>query len=65
MYVPAAEVTHIGGHSTAKSSRAMLAAHHRSAYRYLADRHQGPQWLPVLWAIKVGLALRLKLETRS
>jgi N-acetylglucosaminyl-diphospho-decaprenol L-rhamnosyltransferase len=65
VYVPEAEVTHIGGHSTSKTAASMLAAHHRSAYRYLADRHRGPQWLPVLWAIRAGLALRLKLETRS
>ena len=44
---------------------AMLAAHHASAYQYLADRHRGPQWAPVLAAIKAGLALRLKLETRG
>ena len=65
VYVPSAEVMHIGGHSTSKSSDIMLKAHHSSAYRYLADRHQGPQWLPVLWAIKAGLTLRLKLENRS
>ncbi|ONI86008.1 dTDP-Rha--alpha-D-GlcNAc-pyrophosphate polyprenol alpha-3-L-rhamnosyltransferase [Actinosynnema sp. ALI-1.44] len=65
VYVPTAEVTHIGGHSTSKASAKMLAAHHASAYRYLADRHQGPEWKPVLAAIKAGLKLRLKMETRS
>ncbi|MBO0841308.1 MAG: dTDP-Rha--alpha-D-GlcNAc-pyrophosphate polyprenol alpha-3-L-rhamnosyltransferase, partial [Sciscionella sp.] len=64
VYVPSAEVTHIGGASTAKASKAMLAEHHRSAYRYLADRHRGWQWTPVLLAIKAGLAVRLKLQTR-
>jgi N-acetylglucosaminyl-diphospho-decaprenol L-rhamnosyltransferase len=64
VYVPAAEVTHIGGHATSRASEKMLAAHHASAYRYLADRHQGPEWKPVLAAIKAGLKLRLKLETR-
>jgi N-acetylglucosaminyl-diphospho-decaprenol L-rhamnosyltransferase len=64
VYVPSAEVTHIGGHSTSKASEKMLAAHHASAYRYMADRHQGPEWKPVLAAIKAGLKLRLKLETR-
>ncbi|MEV4319284.1 glycosyltransferase family 2 protein [Actinocrispum sp. NPDC049592] len=64
VYVPSAEVTHIGGHSTSKSSDKMLAAHHASAYRYMADRHQGPEWKPLLAAIKAGLKLRLKLETR-
>jgi N-acetylglucosaminyl-diphospho-decaprenol L-rhamnosyltransferase len=64
VYVPAAEVTHIGGHATSRASAKMLAAHHASAYRYLSDRHQGPEWKPVLAAIKAGLKLRLKLETR-
>ncbi|HWC81272.1 MAG TPA: glycosyltransferase family 2 protein [Pseudonocardiaceae bacterium] len=65
VYVPDAEVTHIGGHSTSSASARMLAEHHHSAYRYLADRHRGLQWLPVLLVIRLGLALRLKLETRS
>jgi N-acetylglucosaminyl-diphospho-decaprenol L-rhamnosyltransferase len=64
VYVPAAEVTHLGGHATSRSSAKMLAAHHASAYRYLADRHPGPEWKPVLAAIKAGLKLRLTLETR-
>lgn len=64
VYIPSAEVVHIGGHSTAKASARMLEAHHVSAYRYMADRHQGPEWKPVLAAIKAGLKLRLKLETR-
>lgn len=65
VYVPSAEVVHIQGHSTARSSNAMLAAHHESAYRYIADRHRGWTWAPVRWAIRAGLALRLKLETRK
>ncbi len=43
----------------------MLAAHHDSAYRYLADRYTGLRWKPVLAAIRIGLAIRLKLETRK
>ncbi|WP_206795656.1 glycosyltransferase family 2 protein [Amycolatopsis sp. MtRt-6] len=64
VYVPSAGVMHLGGHSTSQASKKMLAAHHASAYRYLADRHQGLVWKPVLAAVKLGLALRLKLETR-
>jgi N-acetylglucosaminyl-diphospho-decaprenol L-rhamnosyltransferase len=64
VYVPSAGVMHLGGHSTAQASKKMLKAHHDSAYRYLADRHQGLAWKPVLAAAKLGLALRLKLETR-
>jgi N-acetylglucosaminyl-diphospho-decaprenol L-rhamnosyltransferase len=43
----------------------MLAAHHDSAYRYLADRHQGLAWKPVLLAVRAGLTVRLRLETRT
>jgi N-acetylglucosaminyl-diphospho-decaprenol L-rhamnosyltransferase len=43
----------------------MLAAHHESAYRYIADRHQGLKWAPVRAGIKAGLTLRLKTETRK
>lgn len=65
VYVPDAEVVHEGGKATEKASAKMLAAHHHSAYQYLADRHRGPQWVPVLAAIKTGLDLRLKMETRG
>ncbi|KAA2260927.1 glycosyltransferase family 2 protein [Solihabitans fulvus] len=64
VYVPTAEVVHIGGHSTARASSRMLAEHHRSAYRYLADRHRGPRWAPVRLAVRAGLELRLKVITR-
>ncbi|ONI83715.1 dTDP-Rha--alpha-D-GlcNAc-pyrophosphate polyprenol alpha-3-L-rhamnosyltransferase [Saccharothrix sp. ALI-22-I] len=64
VYVPEAEVVHIGGHSTRRTSGRMLAAHHSSAYRYLADRHRGLLWAPVLLAIRAGLSLRLKLMSR-
>ncbi|MDU0290161.1 glycosyltransferase family 2 protein [Saccharothrix longispora] len=64
VYVPEAEVVHIGGHSTKRASSRMLAAHHSSAYRYLSDRHRGPLWAPVMLAVRVGLSLRLKVLTR-
>lgn len=64
VYAPSSSVMHVGGHSTAQASKKMLKAHHDSAYRYLADRHPGLAWKPVLAAVKLGLALRLKLETR-
>ncbi len=65
VYVPTAEVMHIQGHSTARSSAKMLAAHHESAYRYMADRHPGLVWAPVRAGIRAGLALRLKAENRK
>ena len=65
VYVPSAAVTHIGGKATSRAPKKMLAAHHESAYRYLADRHRGLAWKPVLAAVKLGLELRLKFETRG
>nr|WP_051442372.1 glycosyltransferase family 2 protein [Saccharomonospora iraqiensis] len=65
VYVPSAGVMHIGGRSTEQASARMLAAHHASAYRYLADRHRGPAWKPLLALIRLGLAARLRLTTRG
>ncbi|GAA1194308.1 glycosyltransferase family 2 protein [Prauserella alba] len=64
VYAPSAAVMHIGGESTSKASATMLAVHHDSAYRYLADRHRGLRWKPFLAAVKLGLKLRLAVETR-
>lgn len=64
VYVPSAEVVHVGGHATARSSDRMLAVHHESAYRYIADRHPGVKWAPLRASVKAGLALRLKATTR-
>ncbi|MCW2601907.1 MAG: glycosyltransferase family 2 protein [Pseudonocardiales bacterium] len=58
VYVPAAEVTHIGGHATRHRPESMLAEHHRSAWRYLSRRYSGARWLPLRLALRCGLALR-------
>jgi N-acetylglucosaminyl-diphospho-decaprenol L-rhamnosyltransferase len=66
-YVPAAVVLHTGGHATtahAEVSARMLAEHHRSAYRYLADRHAGPAWAPLRLALRAGLGARAALAVR-
>ncbi|MCE0768257.1 glycosyltransferase family 2 protein [Pseudonocardia kujensis] len=62
VYVPAAEVVHTGGVSTSKPevSARMLAEHHRSAYRYLADRHPGARNAPLRAAVRAGLAVRAR-----
>jgi N-acetylglucosaminyl-diphospho-decaprenol L-rhamnosyltransferase len=65
VYVPSAEVTHLGGHSTSRVSEQMLAEHHRSTYRYLADRHCGPLYAPLRLALRAGLAGRLQLVGRA
>jgi N-acetylglucosaminyl-diphospho-decaprenol L-rhamnosyltransferase len=61
VYVPSAEVTHVGGHATRRVSEQMLAEHHRSTYRYLADRYPGPLYAPLRLALRAGLAGRLRL----
>jgi len=63
-FVPAATVVHIGGASTAKTADAMVLAHHRSAYLYIAKTHPGPAWIPVLWAMRLGLSVRARFTIR-
>jgi N-acetylglucosaminyl-diphospho-decaprenol L-rhamnosyltransferase len=58
VYVPSAEVTHLGGHSTSRDRHRMLAEHHRSAYRYLSRRYRGPRWAPLRLALRAGLGAR-------
>ncbi|OLL73957.1 dTDP-Rha:A-D-GlcNAc-diphosphoryl polyprenol, A-3-L-rhamnosyl transferase WbbL [Pseudonocardia sp. Ae263_Ps1] len=67
VYVPSSEVVHVGGVSTGKPevSARMLAEHHRSAYRYLADRHPGPLRAPLRAAFRAGLAVRSGLASRG
>jgi N-acetylglucosaminyl-diphospho-decaprenol L-rhamnosyltransferase len=59
VYAPTAVIVHTGGHATERNRPAMTAAHHASAYRYLARRYPGPRWLPVRLAVRIGLAVRL------
>nr|WP_222132299.1 glycosyltransferase family 2 protein [Pseudonocardia sp. C8] len=67
VYVPSAEVVHVGGASTGKPevSARMRAEHHRSAYRYLADRNPGPLRAPLRAALRAGLAVRSGLAARA
>ncbi|MGJ7908861.1 glycosyltransferase family 2 protein [Actinopolyspora sp. H202] len=65
VYVPDSEVTHIGGHATARSSGTMLREHHRSAYRYLADRNPGPTRAPLRVALRAALDARARFVARD
>ena len=65
VYVPAAEVVHLGGHATDKAPVAMLRAHHRSAYRYLAGRYRGPWLAPLRLVLRLGLAARAAIAVRT
>jgi mannose-1-phosphate guanylyltransferase len=58
VYVPAAVVTHVGGHATRHRSVRMLAEHHRSLYRYLARQYAGVWLAPLRAGLAAGLAVR-------
>jgi N-acetylglucosaminyl-diphospho-decaprenol L-rhamnosyltransferase len=60
VYVPLARVTHVGAHSTGRTSVQMLAAHHTSAARFVSDRYPRP----VARAASLGLYARLRLLAR-
>ena len=61
-YEPAARVTHVGGVSTSQTPYRMLAAHHKSLFRYWWRTASWPRRLlaPMVLA---GLVLRLALMT--
>ena len=61
VYVPAAVVTHEGAHATRHHRGEMVAAHHRSAYRYLSGRYPGRRYAPLRLLLRAGLAARAAL----
>ena len=65
VFVPNAEVTHIGGLSTAAHSKAMLCVHHDSAYRFLAKKYPGPLLAPLRWVLRIALTARVKLSKQK
>jgi N-acetylglucosaminyl-diphospho-decaprenol L-rhamnosyltransferase len=65
VYVPTAEILHDKGHSTGRDPARNLAAHHRSTYLYLSDRHVGWQRAPLRWAMRAALAVRSGLVVRG
>jgi N-acetylglucosaminyl-diphospho-decaprenol L-rhamnosyltransferase len=64
VYVPDAEVVHLGGYSTSRHQAAMLAEHHRSALTYLTGRYPGARWAPLRFALRAGLGIRAALVSR-
>ncbi|CAM4160468.1 N-acetylglucosaminyl-diphospho-decaprenol L-rhamnosyltransferase [Mycobacterium basiliense] len=65
VYVPSAEVLHHKGHSTGRDPAHHLAAHHKSTYIFLADRHPGWWWAPLRWIFRGSLAVRSRLMVRG
>jgi N-acetylglucosaminyl-diphospho-decaprenol L-rhamnosyltransferase len=68
VYVPDAQVVHTGGHATTRdvpTSARMLREHHRSAYRFLADRYRGARWAPLRVGLRAALSARARWSTRK
>ena len=65
VYVPTAEILHDKGHATGRDPAFNLAAHHRSTYTFLADRHRRWWQAPLRWSIKSALVVREGLVVRS
>ncbi|HQV20534.1 MAG: glycosyltransferase family 2 protein [Gordonia sp.] len=65
VYVPSAVIVHTKGHSAGKNPELMLPAHHRSAYRFQADRNPGVLRAPLRLVLRAGLALRSKVAVRA
>lgn len=61
VYVPSAEIVHDKGHAAGRDPAKNLAAHHRSTYTFLADRHPGWWQAPLRWTIRGALAARAAL----
>jgi len=64
VYVPAATVTHLGGHSWRARPEPMIGAHHSSAAQYLAQRYSSWYQTPVRLALRAGLAVRQRAQVR-
>jgi len=62
VYVPAATVTHLGGHSWRARPEPMIGAHHSSAAQYLAQRYSAWYQTPVRLALRAGLAVRRRAQ---
>ena len=64
LYVPSAQATHLGGHSTKADPGPMIHAHHVSAARYVSIRYSSPALAPLRLVIRVGLRVRELLIIR-
>lgn len=60
VYEPAATAMHIGGTATQGSSDRMRRAHHRSAYRFLAQKYSAWWLWPLRLALRAALAVRAR-----
>lgn len=64
LYIPEVSITHLGGESTKAVKKHMLKVHHESTAHFIEVKHPGILWAPVRGIIKLGLAVRLWVQTR-
>ena len=65
VYVPSSEVLHHKGHTTGSDPASHLAAHHKSTYLFLADRHPGWWRAPLRWTLRGSLEVRSRQMVRN
>jgi N-acetylglucosaminyl-diphospho-decaprenol L-rhamnosyltransferase len=58
LYVPAASITHAGGHSTKKRMADMVRVHHESARKFLFRLYDKPVYWPLRQVLRLGLKIR-------
>lgn len=61
VFCPTSRIQHSKGHVAGSNPELMLPAHHRSAYKFQADRHQGPWQAPIRAVLWLGLKLRSEI----
>lgn len=61
VFCPTSRIQHSKGHVAGTRPELMLPAHHRSAYKFQADRHQGAVQAPVRALLWLGLKLRSEI----
>ncbi len=66
VYEPSARVIHTGAHSTESSAESanMIAAHHKSARRFLGSKYQAWYLWPVRVTLTMGLSVRSAVLSR-
>lgn len=64
LYVPEVSITHLGGESTKAVKKHMLKVHHESTAHFIEVKHPGVFWAPIRGIIRIGLAMRLWVQTR-
>lgn len=61
IFCPSARIQHSKGHVAGERPELMLPAHHRSAYKFQADRHPGRAQAPIRAVLWLGLKARSEI----